>query len=94
MLTVLVLSIMVACAGPNTKIAHRHELFSQGRICQDCARDNFANYQPCWKPKPGQKACQICVEHNCCMTVQDDCCCWHNKENCWKKCNIPLPPVK
>ena len=63
------------------KLQHMHQ---EGRICDDCAKDNFANYEQCWKYK-----CKICVK--CCKTEKDDCCCRHRKENCWKKCKDKLP---
>tara|TARA_R110002020_G_scaffold154188_2_gene333712 strand:+ start:88 stop:453 length:366 start_codon:yes stop_codon:yes gene_type:complete len=61
----------------------------KSNICNDCKKDNYANYQPCYIAYPNMKGrvCDLC-DVKCCdlPTPGDRCCCLHRRDDCFTVC--------
>ena len=78
-LLILLLSLSFAlCSGCShgsfSKVASKE---ASPAICDDCRRDDFKNYVPCYADVPGYRKCTLCTK-DCCRPGQDRCCCLHN----------------
>lgn len=70
-------------------------------ICNDCTKDNFKSYVPCYVSQNGKRACDLC-DVKCCDFPEnggtDRCCCLHRRDDCFTVCvttrlekGLPVP---
>jgi hypothetical protein len=86
LLSIILIVALIGCANKPVK----NDTKDSPNICNDCEKDDFKNYTPCYAVVNGKRNCDLC-DAACCEIApgkRDRCCCLHagRRDDCFKVC--------